>query len=141
VPDSGAPILLYDGTCGFCNSAVQLVLRWERAGSSLRFARLEGEWGERVRGAHPELVGVDTVIWYQPPAPGRQAQARIKSDAAIDLLGYLGGLWLVPRVLLALVPRALRDAGYDFIARRRSRIRPGFCALPTAGQRARFLDR
>lgn len=32
-----APVLLYDGVCGFCNGAVQTILRFDRHGT-LRFA-------------------------------------------------------------------------------------------------------
>ncbi len=40
---SNAPVLLYDGVCGVCNSAVRTILRFDRRGT-LRFAEYLGGW-------------------------------------------------------------------------------------------------
>jgi predicted DCC family thiol-disulfide oxidoreductase YuxK len=53
----------------------------------------------------------------------------------------LGWPWRALGVLLVL-PRPLRDAAYDFVARRRYRWygRRESCRMPTPALRARFLD-
>jgi predicted DCC family thiol-disulfide oxidoreductase YuxK len=136
------PILLYDGTCGFCARSVQFVLQREREPRTLRFAALEGALGSRVRGEHPSIAGVDSVVWYEPGADGRAARLLMRSDAALAVLASLGGVWRALASVGRLVPRTVRDAIYDFIARNRYRIagRDTSCLLPTPEQRARFLD-
>ena len=42
--ESPRPVLLYDGTCGFCAESVQLVLRHDRRGA-LQFAALDSSFG------------------------------------------------------------------------------------------------
>lgn len=133
-----APLLLYDGACGLCNATVRRVLRRDRTGT-LRFASLQGPAGTAVRSRHPELEGVDSVVWVAADDSGRETVA-VRSDAALHLAGYLGGPW---RLALAarLVPRALRDRVYDWVARHRHRL-PGAdrCFVPPPETRARFLD-
>ena len=128
------PLLLYDGTCGFCAESVQLVLRHDRAGT-LRFAPLQGAAGAAVRAANPGLDRVDSMVWVD--ADG----AHTRSDAALRIARYLGGWWRLARVA-RLVPRPLRDAGYDLIARHRHRLLAGgpSCLVPPPEVRARFLD-
>jgi hypothetical protein len=65
-----SPVLLYDGTCGFCAESVQLVLRHDRR-RTLRFAALQGAFGVDVRARHPELARVDSVVWVDPPLAGQ----------------------------------------------------------------------
>jgi predicted DCC family thiol-disulfide oxidoreductase YuxK len=139
-PPTAAAVLLYDGTCGFCAGSVQFVLRHERprGGRTLRFATLEGALGDGARQAHPELVGVDSVIWLEP-GTGR---VLVRSEAALAVAAYLGGPWRLLAALGRLVPRRLRDAAYDLIARNRYRIagRVDACPVPTPEQRGRFID-
>ncbi len=138
-PPNG-PVLLYDGTCGFCAESVQLVLRHDRAGT-LRFAALQGELGTRVRTEHPELEGVDSMVWMEPGSGGAPGRVLTRSDAALRIARYLGGWWSLARLGQA-VPRPLRDAAYDLVARHRHRLLAGgpACLVPGPEVRARFLD-
>ena len=135
-PADDGPILLYDGDCGFCARSVRFVLAREGRDRSLRFATLQGPVGERARAADPALAGVDSVLWLE----GGRVLAR--SDAALRALTYLGGPWRAAAAVGRAVPRALRDAVYDWIARHRMRLAGGGdgCLLPSPAQRARFLD-
>jgi predicted DCC family thiol-disulfide oxidoreductase YuxK len=139
---AGAPVLLYDGTCGFCAASVQFVLRHERRRTTLRFATLEGPLGEAARRAHPGLAGVDSMVWVEP----ERGRVLVRSEAALAVAAYLGGPWRVLAAVGRLVPRGLRDAVYDLVARHRYRIagRVGgegdACPVPTPEQRGRFLD-
>lgn len=138
---SDRAVLLYDGTCGFCAKSVQFVLQHERDVHTLQFATLAGAVGEAMRRERPELATVDSVVLYDPDAAG-SARVRVRSDAALAVLAYLGGPWRVLGALGRLVPRPVRDAVYDFIARHRYRIagRADACLLPTPEQRVRFVD-
>lgn len=84
-----APVLLYDGICGFCNSAVQTILRLDRRGT-LRFAALESGFAEAVIARHPALDGVDSVVFVDNPG-GPDERVTVKSAAALRVADYLGG--------------------------------------------------
>ena len=134
------PVLLYDGSCGFCAESVQLVLRYDRRGT-LRFAPLQGELGEAVRAAHPELAGADSMVWVEPAGEDGAGPVLVRSDAGLRIARYLGGWW---RLLLPgrLVPRAWRDALYDLVARHRHRLLASgpACLVPGPEVRDRFIS-
>ena len=129
-------LLLYDGTCGFCASSVQWVLRRDRRGT-LRFAALQGETARPILAKHPELANVDSVVWVEEGG----GVVLVRSAAALAVARYLGGGWSVAARLGALIPRPLRDWAYDLIARHRHKLtRNGpECLLPTPAERQRFL--
>lgn len=135
-----SPVLLYDGTCGFCAESVQLVLRHDRR-RTLRFAALQGAYGTALRDRHPELEGVDSMVWVEPDGAGKADRVLVRSDAALRVARYLGGWWnlvLIARIL----PRPVRDAFYNLIARHRHRLleTDPSCLLPEPEVRERFLD-
>lgn len=132
------PVLLFDGDCGLCSRIVQLVLRADRNGS-LRFASLQGDFAREVQARHPELAGIDSLAWVE----GNQDQTQrllVRSEAVLRLAGYLGLPW---RLLTAgrILPKPLRDALYDWVARRRRRWfrNAPACQLPTPEQRERLV--
>lgn len=139
--DSSA-MLLYDGSCGFCAESVQFVLEHDTRSRSLRFASLQGPTGSDIRGRHPGLETVDSVIWYEPGSPGERDVILVRSSAVLRVLRYLGGAWPMLAWLGALVPRPLRDGLYDFVARHRHKLVRGapVCVIPGEDQRARFID-
>ena len=134
------PILLYDGTCGFCAGSIQFVLRHEPPNGTLRFARLEGALGAELRARHPELATIDSVVWYEPATASSPERVLWRSRGALRVARYLGGIWRTLGSLGALVPPFMRDAAYDWIARHRRQLAPEACLVPTADQRRRFID-
>jgi predicted DCC family thiol-disulfide oxidoreductase YuxK len=50
------------------------------------------------------------------------AELHVRSDAVTHVLETLGGLWRFLAITLWVVPRPLRDLGYDAIASARKRI-------------------
>jgi len=133
----GAPVLLYDGVCGFCNKSVQLILDHDQRGE-MRFAALQSDYGQAVIERHPELRGVDSVVYVESRAGGERIYTR--SDAALKVAAYLGGFWKIFLVAQVL-PRGLRDYGYDLFARNRYRLFGKYdtCMLPPPEVRSRFL--
>jgi len=129
-------LLLYDGTCGFCASSVQWVLRRDRRGT-LRFAALQGDTARPMLARHPQLADVDSVVWV-----GESGEVRVRSAAALAVARYLGGGWSVVARLAALIPGPIRDWGYDLIARHRHKLtRNGpECLVPSPEERRRFLS-
>lgn len=133
-------VLLYDGACGFCSAAVRFVLRHDRRGT-LRFAPLQGAYAAEVIARHPELAGVDALLWVETPAVGAPERVLASSAAVLRVAAYVGGPW---RLALAawLVPRPLRDGLYDLVARHRHRLiaPPATCYVPPPEVRSRFLN-
>ena len=133
-------LLLYDGTCGFCARSVQFVLRHEGRLRALRFASLNGPTGRALHARRPELAAVDSLIWLMPANPAREERILIRSDAVLAVAAYLGGVWRVLGGIGRLVPRFIRDSIYDWVARRRYRLAPRACPVPTREERRRFVD-
>ena len=106
-----------------------------------RFAALQSPLAREILTRHGrDPRDLDTL--YLVLARGRPDERLLrKSDAALWILRALGGPWRAAGVL-RLVPRAVRDLGYDLVARTRYRLfgRYGACPLPDPRHRARFLD-
>jgi predicted DCC family thiol-disulfide oxidoreductase YuxK len=131
-------VLLYDGVCGFCNRTVQTVIGSDRNGT-LRFAALQGDFGQAVLARYPELKEVDSVMLVKTGTDGAE-RVLIRSTAALEVARYLGGFW---SLLLAgyVVPTPIRDFFYDLFAKYRYALFGKFetCMLPPPEIRARFL--
>lgn len=67
--------------------------------------------------------------------------ARVKSDASLRILGLLGPPWSFA-VIGRIVPRSMRDAVYDYVARNRLRWfgSRATCYAPTPQEAERFLQ-
>src|SRR3954468_2888983 len=139
-PPGDGPVLLYDGTCGFCARSLQFVLRHERHEATLRFARLEGPLGVTLRARHPEIASIDSLIWYEPATANAPEQLLWRSRGVLRVARYLGGVWRVLGSLGMLIPTFILDATYAWIARHRHQLAPDRCLVPTPEQRRRFLD-
>jgi predicted DCC family thiol-disulfide oxidoreductase YuxK len=129
-------LVLYDGECGLCDRSIQWLLRHDRKGL-LRFAPLQGATARPfVEGPLDELA---TVLYVERDAEG-QPRVWERSAAAFRILWRLGGGWRVV-AWLRVLPRALTDAVYRFVARRRRRWfgTVDACRAPDAAARARFL--
>ena len=135
------PIILYDGVCGLCNRLVKFLLSHDKEGR-LRFASLQSEFAEKVLGRHgfnaKDLDTVHVVENYDQPSE-RVLQ---RSDAILRAGRELGGFWGVSSSVAKVVPRAVRDVVYRFVATNRYRVFGKYdtCMLPDANQRSRFLD-
>lgn len=136
-PETG-PVLLYDGICGFCNAAVQTILRLDRRGS-LRFAALDSEFSRAVIGRHPELAGVDSVVFVDD-ADQPDERVTVRSAAALRVVDYLGGPYRALKVA-GLIPAPVRDRLYDGFAHIRYRVfgTKDTCPIPAPEVRARFI--
>ena len=130
---SGERIVFFDGVCGLCNRFVDRLLRVGRK-RVLRFAPLQGRTAqERLPAGMADAL--ESVVYL------RDGAVIQRSDAALWILIDLGG-WRVMYRGFFIVPRFVRDAVYDWIARNRYRWFHKYetCRLPTPEERARFLD-
>lgn len=128
------PIWLFDGVCVLCSRGVRYTLRHEKA-PLIRFVAIQSDAGRALamhHGIDPD--DPDTFLFIE------NGQALKKSAAFIALTRHLNGPARMARAL-RLVPRALRDAAYGFIARNRYKVfgQTDTCMIPHPDQRDRFV--
>jgi predicted DCC family thiol-disulfide oxidoreductase YuxK len=128
--------IFYDGHCGLCHGAVRFVIARDPQGRLFRYAPLEGATFAALVPAEQREGLPDSVVLLTD-----DRRLLIRSDAFIHILRRLGGFWRVIGAIIAVIPRAIRDGVYNFIARVRYRIfgrRPEVCPVTPAELRARF---
>lgn len=127
--------MFFDGVCKFCNGAVQIVLKNDPRGV-VHFAPLQSDYGRQFVADHPELAGIDSVIFIE-----EDGRISVRSDAILRIARRTGGWW---RILLVgrLLPRGIRDWLYDAFAKRRYRLfgKHDACLMPSPETRSRFVD-
>jgi predicted DCC family thiol-disulfide oxidoreductase YuxK len=100
-----------------------------------RFAALQSEAGQALLQQHGlNTVNFDTVVLVN------QSGVLLRSDVPLEIVRQLGGFWQLLYVF-KLVPRALRDVIYGWVARNRYRWwgKQESCMLPRAEWKGRFL--
>lgn len=125
--------IFYDGECGLCHRSVRFVLAEDTAARFV-YAPLSSEAFAPHRPRASELG--DTMVLVR--GDGTLAS---RSDAWIEILAALGGGWRVLGESFRVLPRKLRDAVYDQVARVRKRLfaKPeGACPLLTPDLARRF---
>jgi len=132
-PLSVHPVIFFDGVCGLCNRWVDFVLKRDRA-QLFRFSPLQGETALAWLQFGSE-VSLDSIVLVDSLGEHR------KTDAVARILRGLGGMWGLAGAALAILPRPLRNLGYDLVAKNRYRVfgRKATCRLPTLEERSRFL--
>jgi predicted DCC family thiol-disulfide oxidoreductase YuxK len=134
-PDTGGPVVLFDGVCNLCVGSVQWLLRMDRR-ERLRFGTLQSDAGSellRTVGLSGEYDGSIVLV--------ESGNAYTESDAVLRIAWLLGFPWALGSVL-SIVPKSVRDRGYRFIAGSRyewfgKRER---CLVPDEELGARFVD-
>ena len=136
----GRHLLLFDGHCGLCTSAVQFVLPRDRGGS-FHLASLSSPEGRSIvtrHGGDPDDV---STVYVVADYRTSDARALTKSRAALFVAGTLGWPWKAATLFGAL-PAVLLDRVYDLVARHRYRVvgRREQCLMPRPEWRDRFID-
>ncbi len=129
------PLFVFDGDCALCSHSARFVLMRDRQ-MRIRFAAAQTPLGRALMihlGLDPDDPASNIVL--------EGGQAYLKSDAALKLADLLGPPWSLAAAF-RLVPTALRDAVYDFVARRRIRFFGARrqCYLAEPGMADRFLS-
>jgi predicted DCC family thiol-disulfide oxidoreductase YuxK len=127
-------VILYDGVCVFCSRWVRFVAARD-ADRRFRFTAIQSGYGAQMAQAFdidPHDPDTNAVI--------HGGVAYFKSDAALTVLSNLPG-WGWARAVF-LVPKPLRDAVYNLIARNRYRIFGKYekCFVPDTEMRARVIE-
>ncbi len=117
---------------------MRFVVARDRGGRLFRYAPLQGiTFRKLVPAAQREALPDSIVVLTD------DGRLLLRSDAFIHILRRLGGFWRFAAGAIALIPQALRDGVYNFIARVRYRIfgrRAEVCPVMPAELRARFDD-
>jgi predicted DCC family thiol-disulfide oxidoreductase YuxK len=141
VPDtSSKTLVLYDGVCGLCNRLNQFLLKRD-ANDHFRFASLQSQFAVSLLKRY-DINAVDLNTFYVLPDYEQPSQRLLtRSDAALYVLGRLGRVWRLLRIARVL-PKSLRDALYNLVARNRYRIfgKHDVCLIPEERYRRKFLD-
>ena len=135
------PIILYDGVCGLCNRLNQFVLKRDKDDRFL-FAALQSEFAGKVlqkHGVNPQILDTMYLLLNYSQPDERLVE---RSDAAVQILEELGGVWRALASIAQLLPRRIRDKAYNLIARNRYQFfgKYQICQLPDEGYRSKFLD-
>ncbi len=138
-PTSAPPpysVLLFDGECLLCDRSVRFVLERDRR-AHFHFAPLQSMYGQTLleRCGLP-LHEVKSMVLVDP-----SGEFATKSTAALRVAARLGMPWSLLSVFRA-VPRFVRDAIYDIIARNRYRWfgRRDACVIPAGDWAERFHE-
>ena len=127
-------IILFDGTCGMCNSAVNFILARD-PGKRFRFAPLQSPVGQDLMTKHHlEPSELESMVLIDGEA------AYTKSTAVLRIVMELPEPWPLVGALV-FVPAGLRDEAYNFIARHRRQWfkSADACRVPTPEEREQFL--
>ena len=128
-------IILFDGVCNLCNTAVQFVIRKDNSNHFL-FASLQSEEGKKILAAHNWPTSVmNTFILVE------NGKIYDRSTAALRVARKLKGLWKFLYGFM-IVPKFIRDAIYNIISKNRYQWfgKKDECMIPTPELKARFLS-
>lgn len=107
------PTILFDGFCSTCNRWAQWISKHDSKKVFELIPQESPEGDEVMRSCPDELKNVDSVYIVS----GNHWYAR--SSAVCRMLWKLRFHWKIAGVLVWLIPRPLRDYGYDMVAKRR----------------------
>ena len=127
--------MLFDGICHLCNGSVRFIVKRDPQGK-IKFAPIQSPLGSKLYRQHGLDPTAPSAMLFITPLGAFQA-----SDAALEIARTLGGMWKLA-LIFKLLPRALRDTAYYFIARNRYRWfgKDDSCMMPTAELKARMLE-
>ena len=128
------PIILYDGVCHLCNGVINFILPRDKK-RYFRFSPLQSETGRTLlQRFNLPLDDYDSFILVDGDKCYQRSSAAIKVMQGMGFPYSMGGALLI-------LPRPVRDAIYDWVARNRYKWFGQYdsCLMPTAEIRERFL--
>lgn len=129
------PVILFDGVCNFCNSAVNFTIKRDSA-KAIDFSMLQSAAGQKLLQQYnlpPDDLRSFVFI--------EEGKAYTRSTASLRVCRYLRGLWPLCYTFI-IVPKFIRNGIYDWIAKNRYKwfgIR-NECMVPTPEIRSRFIN-
>lgn len=127
-------ILLFDGNCLICNRAVSYVYDLDTK-CIFHFASLQSQFGQQlIKNYSIKLSQANSIIYI------RNKKAITHSTAVLNIAKEL--CWLRPLYVFVIIPKPIRDAVYNLIAKNRHKWvgRSSKCMLPSTIPKQRILN-
>ena len=128
-------VVLFDGVCNLCHFSVGFIIDRDPK-QYFKFASLQSDYGQDMLSRFRlNAQDFDSVVLIQNGAYYTKSSAALRIARHLNPPYNLGAVFLV-------IPKFLRDIGYDFIAKHRYQWfgKQESCRLPTPELKARFLD-
>lgn len=128
-------IILFDGVCNLCNSAINYVIERDKK-DVFRFVALQSDLGQEIlQHIGIDQKNIDSIILYEPGVA-----YFYKSSAALEIAKELGGI-IGYSAVFRFIPETLRNPIYDYVARNRYKWygKKDACMIPTPELQAKFL--
>lgn len=128
-------VILFDGVCNLCNSAVQLIIRYDKK-AYFSFTSLQGAYGQEfLKANNLNTEDYDSFILFE------NGTMYTASTAALYVAKRMGFPWVLSYPLL-MVPQFIRDAVYRWIAKNRYRWfgKKEQCMIPDPDVQNRFIS-
>ena len=127
-------VILFDGTCAFCEGSVKFIAKRDPAGR-FRFGASQSPQGAALLAQHGltrEMTRSLVLI--------EDGQVYLRSTATLRIAGQLTMPWRMAGALIW-VPRPIRDAAYRVVAAIRHRIagKSNACEIPPPELRGRLI--
>jgi len=132
---SDHPIVLFDGVCNLCNRSVMFIIRHD-PDAVFRFAALQSDAGRMILAqAKPDQEKMSSIVLVQ----GEKVFTH--STAALTIAKQLKGPVKLAYACI-IIPRFIRDAVYNWIARNRYRWfgKKDQCMVPGPDLLKRFIS-
>lgn len=128
-------IILFDSVCNLCDSAIQLIIKYDKK-DVFRFVALQSELGlEIIKHIGINVANIDSIVLYEPGIA-----YYYKSEAALQIARNLGGIFIIGTIF-RILPIGIRNQLYDYIAKNRYKWygKKESCLLPTTEIKSKFL--
>lgn len=127
-------VIVFDGVCNWCNAWVNFTIDHDPQGK-FKLGTLQSEQAKQIL----QELQLSTEV-FETFLLLERTHVFTKSTAVLRIARHLSGLWPL-LYLFIVIPRPLRDAIYDIVARNRYKLmgKAETCRVPTPDERARFV--
>lgn len=129
------PIVLFDGVCNLCDSAVQFIIKHDKK-NIFMFTSLQSNAGQKLLAQYNfPLDELNSFILIE------NGKAYTRSTGALKVVKKLQGLWPLLYGFM-IIPKFIRDGVYNWVGRNRYKWygKKDACMIPTPELKARFLN-
>ena len=129
---NNSQVIFFDGVCGLCNGFVDFVISADKKNKFL-FSPLQSEYASKELPLEMTRDLTSVVLL-------KNGKTFRKSEAVLEVLGDLGGVWKISAVG-KILPVGMSNLVYDMVAENRYRLfgKKETCRLPSADERKKFI--
>ena len=125
-------VIFFDGVCGLCNGFVDFVIAADKKNKFL-FSPLQSDFAQKELPSEMTRDLTSVVLL-------KNGKSFSKSEAVLEVLNDLGGIWKLTRVG-KILPKSMSNKVYDLVAQNRYKLfgKKETCRLPSAEERKKFI--